>query len=107
MKTREQFIDENASLFWYIQKDKLHSISDEVLVEFILNYADLPQINTLLKIIGEKKVAEIVNKNIQKVKQHKRQNYRFFFSFKKGCSLAIRNYYPLVARRPCLCDRGG
>ena len=76
MKTREQFIDENAVLFWYIRKDKLHALSDEVLVEFILNYADLPQIRELIKIVGEKKVAEIVEKNIIKVKENKRQNYR-------------------------------
>lgn len=75
-KTREQFIDENATLFWYIRKDKLHAISDEVLVEFILSYADLPQINELIKIVGEKKVASIIEDNINKVKQHKRQNYR-------------------------------
>lgn len=76
MKTREQFIDENAVLFWYIKKDKLHDISDEVLVEFILSYADLPQINELFKIVGEKKVAKIIEDNLTKVKQHKRQNYR-------------------------------
>ena len=51
MKTREQFIDENAVLFWYIKKDKLHNISDEVLVEFILSYADLPQIKEMIDIV--------------------------------------------------------
>jgi hypothetical protein len=74
-KTREQFIDENAVLFWYIRKDKLHAISDEVLVEFILSYADLPQIRKMISIVGEKKVAEIVEANIIKVKEKKRQNY--------------------------------
>ncbi len=76
MKTRNQFIDENAHLFWYIRKDKLHAISDEVLVEFILSYADLPQIKELIDIVGEKKVAKIVENNIIKVKKHERQNYR-------------------------------
>jgi hypothetical protein len=75
MKTREQFIDENAVLFWYIKKDKLHNISDEVLVEFILSYADLPQIKELFEIVGEQKVATIVENNIIKVKENKRQNY--------------------------------
>jgi tRNA threonylcarbamoyladenosine modification (KEOPS) complex Cgi121 subunit len=76
MKTREDFIDENAVLFWYIRKDKLHAISDEVLVEFILNYADLKQIREMIKIVGEEKVAKIVEDNIIKVKEKKRQNYR-------------------------------
>ena len=75
MKSRAQFIDKNAYLFWYIRKDKLHQISDEVLVEFILNYADLTQISEMIKIVGEKKVAEIVEDNINKVKENKRQNY--------------------------------
>jgi tRNA threonylcarbamoyladenosine modification (KEOPS) complex Cgi121 subunit len=75
MKTREQFIDENAVLFWYIRKDKLHAISDEVLVEFILSYADLRQIKELIQIVGEQKVALIIEKNIIKVKENKRQNY--------------------------------
>ena len=76
MKTREQFIDENAVLFWYIKKDKLHNISDEVLVEFILSYADLTQIKELFEIVGEQKVAKIIKDNLTKVKEHKRQNYR-------------------------------
>ena len=76
MKTRDQLIDENAHLFWYIRKDKLHQISDEVLVEFLLNYGDLPQIADMIKIVGEQKVATIVENNIIKVKEHKRQNYR-------------------------------
>ncbi len=71
-KTREQFIDENAVLFWYIRKDKLHAISDEVLVEFILSYADLPQIREMIAIVGEKKVAAIVEANIIKVKEKKK-----------------------------------
>lgn len=75
MKTREQLIDENAHLFWYIRKDKLHQISDEVLVEFLLNYGDLPQIADMIKIVGEQKVATIVENNIIKVKQQQRQNY--------------------------------
>ena len=76
MKTRDQLIDENAHLFWYIRKDKLHQISDEVLVEFLLNYGDFPQIADMIKIVGEQKVATIVENNIIKVKEHKRQNYR-------------------------------
>jgi len=76
MKTREQLILENEHLFWYIPKEKLLQINDEVLVEFFLNYADLPQIKDLITVLGEKRVAEIVDENIKKVKDNKRQNYR-------------------------------
>ena len=76
MKTeREKFIDKNRYLFWYMPKNKLHQMSDEVLVEFILNYADLPQIFKLFKIVGKKKVAGYIQKNLKKVKNKQRQNY--------------------------------
>ena len=65
----------------------LKPLSDEVLVEFILSYADLPQIRELFEIVGEKKVAEIVEKNIIKVKENKRQNY-----FKSTLNL-FRQYF--------------
>ena len=75
-KTREEFITENLHLFWYLKKDTLHQISDEVLVEFVLNFADLPQISEMIKIVGDHNVAKIVGKNIVKAKEKKRQNYR-------------------------------
>ena len=73
---RNQFIDENAHLFWYIKKDALHDISDEVLVEFIMNYGDLDAIRKMFNLLGETKVSEIIGVSIQKVKNKTRQNYR-------------------------------
>lgn len=70
-KTREQFIDENAILFWYIRKDKLHALSDEVLVEFILNYGSLKAIKELFEIIGIKKLAKIYSQ----IQGRKKGNY--------------------------------
>ncbi|MBI2258834.1 MAG: hypothetical protein HYU67_08050 [Flavobacteriia bacterium] len=75
-EVRNQFIDENIHLFWYIDKTKLLDISDEVLVEFIMNYGDLEHIKRLIELIGEKKVANIINVNLLKVKNKQRQNYR-------------------------------
>ena len=46
------------------------------MVEFILNFADLPQIKELIEVLGEKKVAKIVEENLNKVRSKKRQNYR-------------------------------
>lgn len=56
---RNKFIDDNAHLFWYIRKDALHNISDEVLVEFILNYGDLEQVKKLFLILGGRRLKEI------------------------------------------------
>ena len=42
MRTPEikQFILKHSDLFWYIPQDKKENISDELLVETILNYVD-------------------------------------------------------------------
>jgi hypothetical protein len=73
---RNEFIDDNAHLFWYIKKDALHNISDEVLVEFIMNYGELNQIKRLFDLVGEKKISSLIKLNLDKVKNKERQNYR-------------------------------
>ena len=50
--TREQFIAKNAHLFWYIKKESIPNISNEVLVEFIFNYGTWDDVKELIKIIG-------------------------------------------------------
>ncbi|MDQ3190191.1 MAG: hypothetical protein M3Q58_01205 [Bacteroidota bacterium] len=50
--TREAFITKNAHLFWYIKKEAIPNISNEVLVEFIFNYGTLDDVKELIKIIG-------------------------------------------------------
>lgn len=75
MSNREKFILENSHLFWYIPPEKIASMSDEQLSEFILNYADIPQIAELTRIIGNQKLAQIIEKNILKKKQGVRQNF--------------------------------
>ena len=76
-KTREQFITENEALFWYIRKDKLQQISDEVLVEFILNYGDEKSVKNLFDLLGIENVAEIFYNQTHKENPiaQKRNNY--------------------------------
>jgi hypothetical protein len=50
--TREEFITKKAHLFWYIKKESLHKIDNEVLVEFIFNYGTWNDVKELIKIIG-------------------------------------------------------
>jgi hypothetical protein len=50
--TRAEFIEKHKSLFWYIKKDKIPLISNEVLVEFIFNYGTWEDVKDLIKIIG-------------------------------------------------------
>ncbi len=49
---REDFITKNAHLFWYIKKEAIPNISNEVLVEFIFNYGTWDDVKELIKIIG-------------------------------------------------------
>ena len=50
--TRAEFIEKNKHLFWYIKKDKIQDIGNEVLVEFIFNYGTWEDVKKLIKIIG-------------------------------------------------------
>ncbi len=50
--TRAEFIEKNAHLFWYIKKEAIPNIGNEVLVEFIFNYGTWQDVKDLIKIIG-------------------------------------------------------
>ena len=50
--TRAEFIEKNKHLFWYIKKDKIQDIGNEVLVEFVFNYGTWDDVKQLIKIIG-------------------------------------------------------
>jgi hypothetical protein len=58
------FIRENNSLFWYTPEDKKEDISQEFLVETILNYGDMEAVKKLFALIGIKKVAKIFFESI-------------------------------------------
>ena len=49
--TRAEFIEKNAHLFWYIKKEAIPNIGNEVLVEFIFNYGTWQDVKDLIKII--------------------------------------------------------
>jgi len=73
------FIKQHENLFWSTPADKKENISDELLVETILNYADLNAIKELFNIMGLEKVKLI----FQSFKGRRRNNlypeiYNFF-----------------------------
>jgi hypothetical protein len=82
---KQQLISENACLFWWIPAEKKKQLSDESLVETILNYGDMNGVKKLIQIYGIKKVSDIFFKQIE----NKRNNYLpqtiYYFSlyFKK------------------------
>lgn len=78
---RLQFIHYNKPLFWYTPEDQLDQISDEFLVETILNYGDLDQVRELFDILTIQKVAKIFHKQTG---EGMRSNYKprtqYFFT---------------------------
>ncbi len=63
-KARLDLIQRNGHLFWYVQEEEKQNISQEALVETILNYGDLDAVSYLLNQVGIKLVASIFFKQI-------------------------------------------
>ena len=58
-ETLKDFIHENAVLFWYSPEDKAETVSDELLVESILNYGDMDMVRKLFEIMGLQQTATV------------------------------------------------
>ena len=64
------FIQQNAHLFWYTPKEKIGEISDELLLEQLLNFAELPVIREYFSIVGIAGAKDI----FQNLKGRQKQN---------------------------------
>lgn len=84
----KQFIKEHSNLFWYTPDEKKEEISNEFLVETILNYGDINSITQLFNLLGIKKVAKIFFDSIA-ISNRRKGNYH---------ELTI-NYFTLVFRK--------
>jgi hypothetical protein len=61
MRSQEvkDYIRERASMFWYSPEDKTETVTDELLVETILNYGSMDDVRQLLQVVDTKWVSEI------------------------------------------------
>jgi hypothetical protein len=84
----KRFINEHSNLFWYTPDDRKDEISNEFLVETILNYGDMNSIIQLFNLLGIKNVAKIFYDSTALSNRRKR-NYN---------ELTI-NYFTLVFRK--------
>ena len=84
--TIHQFIKKRPYLVWYV-KD-LTSLSEESIVEHILNYGDWDDVQEMIKILGMEKTAGIFRKR-SAPDRFGRQNYR----------PEIKNYFNLYFNR--------
>jgi hypothetical protein len=55
----KKFIDDHQELFWYTPAPKSEKVTDELLVETILNYGTWEQVHELFDIMGINNVAQI------------------------------------------------
>ncbi len=81
-----EFIKKRPHLIWYTKNyDKL---SPESIVEATLNYGDWDDVQTLIKILGRKKIAEIFHKQARQKRSNYHQKSKHYFSlyFKEHAS---------------------
>jgi hypothetical protein len=55
----KNFIREHQHLFWYSPEDKTETVTDELLVETIINYGTLENIHKLFEVFGLQKTATV------------------------------------------------
>jgi hypothetical protein len=78
------FIREHSNLFWYTPQEKKEDISPELLVETILNYGNLEQIQTLIRIMGITEMSKVFfNATGRKKLNYYPEIYNFFELFFK------------------------
>lgn len=67
----KEFILSHSSLFWSIPADKKENISEDLLVETILNYGTLDDVRSLVSLLGKEKIANV----LRNATGRKRLNY--------------------------------
>jgi len=67
----KKFIEDHAYLFWYSPHPKSETVSDELLVETILNYGNIKELKGLLSALGVKETANIFFDSISKSERRK------------------------------------
>lgn len=71
METLEKFIKTRPHLVWYVHD--VRKLSEEAIVESVLNYGDFDDVKKLIALLGMQRVAEIFRK--QTNPHRRRSNY--------------------------------
>jgi len=76
------FIQQHASLFWYTPQDKKEDISDELLMETMLNYGTIDDFIQLKKLMGVSYLANIfMGLEGRKKMNYYPEIYNFFYLY--------------------------
>ena len=83
MRTQEvkKFIEDNQHLFWYSPAPKGETVSDELLVEMVLNYGDMNQLRCLFAVMGINGVSKIFFDSIAKSERRKDNYYELTLNY--------------------------
>ena len=83
---RNKFIDDHCALFWYTPEESKHAISDELLVETILNEGTLDDFRQLKALLSPERVAHVFFSASPRQARNYYPEIRHFFS------LALKKY---------------
>jgi len=83
MRTPEvkKFIDDHQYLFWYSPAPKSETVSDELLVEMVLNYGSMDELRGLFAVMGMNNVAKIFFDSINKSERRKRNYHELTLNY--------------------------
>jgi hypothetical protein len=85
------FIRRHSALFWYTPEDKKEEISEEFLVETILNYGDIDSVKELISILGINNIAKIFFNSIGKSERRKGNYHELTLNY---FNLLFKSYAP-------------
>jgi len=77
----KEFIENHQSLFWYSPAPKSETVSDELLIEHILNYGSMDDVRELLKIMHINEAAKIFFKSINKSERRKNNYHKIILNY--------------------------
>jgi len=84
----KKFIDDHGHLFWYSPPPKSETVSDELLVETLLNYGTWEEVHHLFEVVGLQEVSAIFEGMVgrKKLNYYPEIHHYFELYFKKYVS---------------------
>ena len=77
----KKFIDDHQYLFWYTPAPKSETVTDELLVETILNYGSMNDLKGMFAVMGIKNVAKIFFDSIGKSERRKGNYHELILNY--------------------------
>ncbi len=74
----KEFIEKRPHLIWYV--DNFEELSDEVIVEAVLNYGEFDDVLEVIEIMGKEKVADIFKKESIKTRSNYKKDIKNYFN---------------------------